>query len=87
MLKSHSPPHISAQAQLDLTEYQPIAKIPSFEYIAVNPISAEKSRHSTPNGALGCERVYMMIFDSPEVAVYQLTKMPRANPMLSASNI
>jgi hypothetical protein len=87
MLKTHSPPPAGPQAQLAITDFRPIAKIPSFEYIAANPISAEKSRHSTPNDALGCERAYIMIFDSQEVAVYQTTKMPRANPTLSASDI
>jgi hypothetical protein len=43
--------------------------------------------HSAPDGALSGKRTHIMIFDSPEVAVYQTTKMPRAHPTLSTSNV
>jgi hypothetical protein len=69
-----------------MTDLQPIAKCPLFEYIETAPIPAEKkSKHSNPNDTLVSGRAHIMIFDSPEAAVYQ-TKMPRAHPTLSTKH-
>jgi hypothetical protein len=62
-----------------------IAKWASFEYIAdapplKNPVIRIRMTCSHAS------RAHRMIFDSPEAAVYQPSKMPRTHPTLSTSN-